>query len=626
MRLDPFIRDYPAFMDEVAEVLAADGTHFYLDTSLLMWLIRLGAKARAEFIAWCDGRPVNTVRVPVWAAHELHRHVISGTVRTNVQASVNETQSKYDEFARLASERADETICRAKGYAGRDGYIGELRYALARLRQLARVVDVDDAQLQQGTDEVIAFVNNHLLTTDIAPVVERLSHTGEFRYSHLMPPGFHDKKDENRYGDVIIWEELLEDLRVAGQDSGGRARHAILVSRDKKTDWVSAAPFVRNALGKAQKSNRDEELDVTLAHPLLVHEFRARAGGNRLYIAHPGFLASAIEYAARSGGRRSGVDQWLAASHRPDLLERLAGLSLSMPASASTEDQRTGAAEDKPEALQPVSAPEREGLEAVTVSDVMTPSVAVEVRSYQEARPHEHSGLIVSWVAALQDGSLSPFKVGRILAELTIAGAPRLTDNLLAIVEQLSGQVDRDRLNRVALAVIMSAYFDRYGELQRRPHPELGSIALTLETDPRLTPAFSTLNRLLRAADAMLPYTPGSRRRQVRFVVDIVAGSGSAPRAIRDIRVGEQSALADSLPSDSPRRLTALLGREASAGCSGLELRTLIAQEYLVPTECLNSDHDKKALTWQRDAGLVTLDTESEGGLSTLADVENEND
>jgi hypothetical protein len=136
-----------------------------------------------------------------------------------------------------------------------------------------------------------------------------------------MPPGFHDqKKEQNRYGDVLIWEEMVQDIFAAGSDATGQKRHAVLVSRDQKTDWVSAAPFVLNDRGEAQKSNRDEELDVILAHPLLVHEFTARSRGDGLFITNPGFLASALDFAARSAGRASAVKQWLAASHRPDLL------------------------------------------------------------------------------------------------------------------------------------------------------------------------------------------------------------------------------------------------------------------------------------------------------------------
>lgn len=619
MRLDPFIRDYPAFMEEFARVLNADGTHFYLDTSLLMWLIRLSAQARREFIAWCDSRPSDTVRVPVWAAHELHRHLTGGTIRANVQATLSETQAKYDEFVRLASERADEEVCLARGFAGRDAYASELKQSLEQLRRLAQVVDADGEHLQRGADAVIEFVNQRVLKSDIAPVVEKLSITGDFRYAHFMPPGFQDKKDSNRYGDAIIWEELVKDMLAAGQDALGQARDAVLVSRDKKTDWVSVAPLVRNALGKTEKSNRDRELDVTLAHPLLVHEFAARANGNKFYVVHPGFLASVIDYVARAKGQASDVTKWLACSHRPDLLDRIAALSLS--SSASAEVGRIDVV-----GHTPIPASEPETLEGVSIKDVMAPSVSSEVRLYQQATPNEQANLVVSWAAALKDGSLSPFRFGRLLSDLTIATAPGIADQLLAIVQQLSGQVDEHRLCRVTLAIIMSAYFDPYGELLRRPHPGLGTIVLQCETDPRLAAAFSTANSFLKSADALLPYVPGSGLKPVRLVIDLAAAVGSGPSAIRDIRVGEQSALVDPLPSVSPRLLTALLGHNPSAGCQGLELRALIAREYVIPITCLSAKYDKRKLTWAATAGLVTLDTTSEGGLSALADEENDHD
>jgi hypothetical protein len=60
-----------------------------------------------------------------------------------------------------------------------------------------------------------------------------------------------------------------------------------------------------------------------------------------------------------------------------------------------------------------------------------------------------------------------------------------------------------------------------------------------------------------------------------------------------------------------------LLGSKPEATCSGTELRALIAREYLIPSERLGGQPEKK-LTWQPDAGLVRLDTESEGGLSAF--------
>jgi hypothetical protein len=172
MRLDPFVRDYQSYVNELIDAIEANTTRFYLDTSLLIWLIGLGSQARAEFIAWCKARPTNAVRVPVWATHELHRHLIIGTIRSNLLRTISETEAKFDDFIRLASERADELSCRSKGFPGRTSYIGDLEHSLTRLRRLARVVEPVDAQLQQAVEEVIEFVNASVLQTEIEPIVD----------------------------------------------------------------------------------------------------------------------------------------------------------------------------------------------------------------------------------------------------------------------------------------------------------------------------------------------------------------------------------------------------------------------------------------------------------------------
>jgi hypothetical protein len=242
-------------MDEFIRTLESPTTRLYLDTSVLMWLIRLGTTARSEFTAWCAQRPADAVRVPVWAAHELHRHVTDGTVRQNIQKTVRRRQAKYDEFVRLASERADEATCRSKGYAGRPGFISQLEHSFARVRQLASVIEPDDKTLHAAVDEVIAFANRHVLATDIMPIVAALSATGEFRYSHRIPPGFHDNKDENKFGDVVISEELVTDMTAVSVGTDG-ARHAVLISRDRKTDWVSGAHSVTEGESKQGRGLR----------------------------------------------------------------------------------------------------------------------------------------------------------------------------------------------------------------------------------------------------------------------------------------------------------------------------------------------------------------------------------
>ena len=613
MRLDPFIRDYRAFMDELVETFESERTRYYLDTSLLMWLIRLGPAARAEFLAWCRSRPEKAVRVPVWAAHELHHHLINGTVSSNFKKVVSETEKKFDEFVRLASERADEIVCQARGYAGREFFMTDVERSFARVRELAKVVS-DDSGVAEAADEVVAFVNEVVLETELASIVRLLAETGEFRYGHRIPPGFHDKKDENRYGDVVIWEEILADIAHEEDEP----RHAILISRDEKTDWISSAPLILSDAKPPHKSNRDLGEDVTRAHPLLIHEFGPRTKSGRLYVLHPGFLASALEYAARKIGRPSTVDRWLAASHRSDFLPRLASAALKAEPTESSPGQPVVPERSDTEPRGEASA--QGGFTAPTLAEVMNLSSPEEFAQYNEAIPRDLAVIQRSWEDQVVAGTWTGLRLGRLLADLALAGRVEIATQMPSVIERLAPALGPDVTNAAVLGMVLPAFFDRYGELLRRPAINLGPAVLALDSDPRWRPAFAAVSDYLRSGGAELPYMPGSPRRVVRYSLDLIEGTGNVPRVIRGVRIGQQSALADPLASGSNRSFSSLFGRSTGDECSGQELRALIAREYLIPIELLSDQYDRKRLTWPPDTGLVTLDMTSPGGLSTIDD------
>ncbi|MBS0418673.1 MAG: hypothetical protein JSR66_13250 [Proteobacteria bacterium] len=625
MQLDPFVRDYPVYVDELIQALQKPSTRLYLDTSLLMWLIRLGSQARDEFLEWCKGRAPASIRVPVWAAHELHRHVIGGTIRANVKQTVSETQRKYAEFTSMAAERADDEACRARGYTGRSSYVGELEKSAAVLKNLSQMFQSDDESLRGATQEIIEFVNPHLLTSDLNPAVSGLSVTGEFRFAHRMPPGFEDKKEENAFGDAIIWEEIVQDVSAASSGDGSAPIDAIIVSRDKKKDWVSSAPLVRNAYGKTQNPDHDTSLDVSLPHPLLVHDFAKRGGGGRLYVATPAFLATALHRDARKSGRVSGVQHWLAASHRPEFLTRL----IEDEKGPASKDQGPGsppgsASNVAPPSPLPPSANSDEALKGETSSSVMGANIGEEVRQLRDALPQEQMALIEGLTQQLLSGGLSAFAFGRVLAQISLERVIGWPDQIPALLEMLAPRVPGPMLNGITLAVITSIYFDRYGEPLGRPMASLGAVCLSLESNPGLEPAFRCLARFLAEADVKLPYVPGGSARSVKYTVDAIAGG--TPRVLRDVRIGQLPVLADSLSASSARRLTAVFGRSETDGCTGQELRSLLAREYLIPLGALSTQYDQTRYTWSADRGLVVMDTGVDGGLSAFADEEDNNE
>lgn len=621
MRLEPLVRDYPAFLEELIRVLQAPTTRIYLDTSQLMWLIRVGEAARYEFHRWVGSRPGGTVRVPVWAAHELHRHLAENRIAVNVRKTLGDVASKYDEFAALAAERADDHCARRAGFADHADYLAALRSSQSQFARISNAVAVDDQRLRDVTEAVIDFANGHMMESDLAAVVATLSRVGQFRYDHRMPPGFHDQKDENRFGDAIIWEEIVADMAAATRTNAGAARRrpsasdAVLLSRDKKTDWVTAAPWISGAGDEPTKPNRDLDMDVTLPHPMLLHEFKKRTGAAKIYVVHPAFLATTLDFAARRSGVPSPVRNWLAATHKPRFAEQLEDTQkrFARPSVAPAPP-----VEPRPEPVEPLAPAQGEGGDwaGLTARDVAAPSVSAEFQAISGALPADIPDVLASYLEQHTKGRMSAVQLGRLFGELSIAGLASWPAELPLHIEDLVA-TSAEGAQLALLAFLATAYFDRFGEARARPKADLIRAALALEADPRFMDAFRSLGRLLRDAGAKVPYVPGSRQ-DVRYSLDL--GGPPPPLRIRDIRVGSQSALLDRLPSADPRTLSALLGQPPAVGCTGEELRALVAREFLVPLDRLLGTWDRRKLTWSEGAGLAPLDLFGEGGLGAGSD------
>ena len=615
MRLDPLVRDYRAFMEELGIVLNDDRTRFYLDTSILLLLVRLGYPARCNFIDWCSNRSLNAIRIPVWSAHEFHRHVVQDTVKLNVGSTSREVENKLKEFVRLAWERADDGVCQGHGYPSRASYISEIGRSSTRLLQLLAVAK-DKTTINQATEQVISLINKHALDTNLLPIINYISEAGEFRYSHFIPPGYKDKKEHNRYGDVVVWEEVIADIT---DPSDTAPRSGVIVSCDNKRDWISGARLLSPDGDSPTKPNRRRGLDVPRPDPLLAHEFASRSGAEQIYVLHPRFLALAVSYTDRKSGKPDSLSDFSEVFYPEALLPTMErdGLSgTTTPTSPVMEAQQQEAGQS-PEHAEPIVP---NGVNEISVVDVMGETSADEIGLYAVESPENRSLRVRSWVDDLVSGEMKPIKFGRLLAALVVQRHGEWVSELPGIFENVKMQIGDQEINEAMLGAITPAYFDRYGDLRTHPAMTLGAIVLTLEDDPAFTTAFAHLKDYLVASDAELPYIPGTGRQPLMYSVDLIEYPAGSPNMLRDLRLSGQAAFIDRLSANNTRRLSFLLNRTPDEGCTGAQLRSLVAREYIVPVDCLSSKTDKKKITWPSRSGLVSMDTSSPGGLSTVAD------
>lgn len=637
MRIDPFVRDLPKFQGDLARALDSRGTRLYLDTSTLMWLVRLSQAARSDFMAWCAARDTF---VPVWAAHEFQRHLLLGTVRANMAKVVAETASKQREFAQIAAEQADDALCLAKGYGHRSGYISEIQRLMAGFYQLGRVLEVDDERLRSAADEVVEFVNHRTLGSDLDSIIAELSTTGDFRLGHRVPPGYKDThKDENFLGDAVIWREVLQDVeRVTqrGAQPPGRTKRArqtntvagVLISRDEKTDWVSTS-FVRKSDGNVVKSDRELELDVALPHPLLSHEFERR-GGSAFFLVHPAALSGIAEGMQKNAGLPPTVVAWRAASLRPDVLEKLL-------AQAAQDEKKAQAMKAKattpfaaqPTAAQPTSAPapssqpavpQKSDLGALSARDVMRGSIAQSIKDFVDAGPDGRDELLGRWQHSVTEGTLPATRLGRILCGvaseangLELAQVPAALEALQRLLPRFADQL--------LLGALCAAFFDETGRSLQQPRITLARVLLPLEDMASSDAAFVALRRMLDDLGVSLPYPPGSKQK-IKVACTVSPATSSQPAILQELRLGGQVVLVDGLTIDHPRRLSVLLGTTQSHQCKGALLLGLLSREYLVPVARLEPSglSDGKAISWRPDAGLLPIDTNAPEGIGELND------
>lgn len=633
MRLDPIVRDFPGYLRELENTLASSDTLVYLDTSLLMWFLRVEPEVRADFIAWCDGRPLGTVRVPVWVAHELHRHLQDRREFKNVQAAVSKVRVGTEVLGELAAERSTDGRCRMHGYTGRDAFVGDVEATLEKLDAFLKTVELEPDKYLEAADSIIAFVNDRLLGTNLAQISSELSLSGRFRNDHRIPPGYMDDKEENRHGDIIIWEEIVEDLASAGPAADGTPRRALFLTRDAKEDWLSKSSHVLLDTGKVRGVDPRLRVEVKRPHPLLSHELSVRAQGAKIYITHPAFLAVVLQRAGAAPAAGAPV-QWWRASYRHAVWQDLAqqaAWGFSPPsraehrdAATETEGGSTGT-ERTPPAPPPV-LPVVVGppLSEVGRRDALANRVAEFIRVYREAVPGTESSVIEAWIVAVAEGRMTPFTLGAIFAHLT-ESVPGWGAQVRALLGRIRARFGTVVENQVVLAFAGTAYFDADAQIRKRPQRAVGEVVSALESEEQLAPAFAALNRFLVEADAKLVYVPGSGREAVD--VEVVASRvGRTARLVHEIRVGGYQVLAEGLQPDSPRTLTILLGHGPEVGCPHEELRALVAWEYLIPIGRVRVVKGTSKFSWTEDKGLLDMDTDAEGGVSELVTVEETND
>lgn len=284
------------YLAEIGRVLNDAETLVFLDTNVLGYLFKLLGAARNEFFTWTDRLIIeDRLKIPAWVLSEYLAKLKNKKLGeyTAQSSEPDEIRKKLENLHRMASLFVDEQVLKGIGFTGdRQKYLAEFEKAI---KGLTPFTGAFKRQFDAATihSEIAARLSPAVLASNIGELCARAGREGDVRQSHRMPPGYKDAgKDENNYGDLIIWFEILE-FAQANKD---RFQKTVILTNDAKADWVYAPEHRMETIKGVAKALPNKDPQINLPDPRLVAEFQAVVGHRDFYIVSlPVFVEALVK-------------------------------------------------------------------------------------------------------------------------------------------------------------------------------------------------------------------------------------------------------------------------------------------------------------------------------------------
>lgn len=524
---------------EIAALANDPQTLIFLDTNILTYLYKLHEAARLEFFQWSDALArANRLVIPAWAASEYLARVTSKTLDSYTPKSkeANQAAKLLNGLLETASLFVDDTSLRRIEFPrDRAAFIAEFRGAIDALAPFTRVFsqNFDFGVIHQQIETHLSSV---ILDSDLAALCSQANREGPGRFEHRIPPGFRDEdKSENRFGDLIIWLEILEESARRKDDFP----KVLFITRDEKSDWVYAPKLRKELVRGDRKAVGNTQPELKLADPRLVAEFRRKAGHTNLTIAGIGHLVEGL----------SKTD--------PALFTHLAAAIQINTEQSEPTGSATPAPPEPGLELQVAPAPEipaevalepAQQIVAVTDAilegrDIGIPAVrqepklkydreALQDQSYPADAPGMINEIIrdlkshnwytqnpaISKIRSLreQDGieGSSWFVLGRNIYQAACGNSQKAMEFVAALSTQLPRLPDAAGQHLLA-GMLFEVYFDSHGAFRDEPKFTYADKLLSVITQPNFADALAFITHHLHPHRTRLKFFPGDTDRKI---------------------------------------------------------------------------------------------------------------
>lgn len=559
---------------QITDALKSNGARLYVDASVLIHCYEMSRSACEELLVALDGFG-DRVRVPVWSAKETWDHTRELPSKRPLAKTAGGLNKRLQDFRTESLRYVDE---RTFGDMSLEQYTTAVDDAVASVEALAKRAERIEPGHDDANAKLLPFIATHSLSSNMVEIYAEVHRTGELRFSHEVPPGFGDGgtkataqaegdveetaplpkgKKRNRYGDLIMWLETLQDCTASG------SQHLIILTRDNsKKDWVYKPDRV---MGDDDRLQQNGGL-ITLPHPLLAQEAKQRCP--TLQGVHVISLEMFTQILRAGFGARVGnLARALQASDRP----------AKVP--AQRQERQADQPPVEPDAAQDVTFGSQDMMYEPAADERDNPiwQQIAGLRSEGWTAQNAAASALLDLIPAATPDELKQIGRGVVAASNEDAVGP------VELVQQVLGNSDLPASTRANLLVGMLAetYFDENGEAKKpAAHPEITTALFAYASDPATRRAYeATVDEPLGPIRRLYLALPGEPERQIRLEL-LLTGS---------VLKGGQANDVDILEADAPesRRIT-IGGRAGETPVS--ELVANIAKEFVVPASMFHVD------------------------------------
>lgn len=214
------IREYIELSDDEKKALW-DTAIFVFDTNVFLNLYRYSNRLRTQLLEAFD-----SMHTRVWMPYQVAYEFAKDRCKVILEANkrFDNCQKDIDEFVsgwtrKINLDKEDNDINSLRTFL--EKWVNNKKMSFTTF-------DIHDDSVFLN---LLELFNGKTGTPYSSKDKEKIEKEGEERYSKKIPPGYKDaKKEDNKFGDLLVWKEILQYAKSNNVD-------IIYVTQDKKEDW-----------------------------------------------------------------------------------------------------------------------------------------------------------------------------------------------------------------------------------------------------------------------------------------------------------------------------------------------------------------------------------------------------